>query len=164
MECYPQKCQVPHNTSKRKPVKSSYTIHDQTLKEANIALYIGVTLQNNLSWNKHIDATAKKANNTRSFLQRNLHRCPLLRSFVTRPGYGRSWNMPVLSGTLSLRLEMVQRRVARMVFSRLSSSVTPMLQQLQCQGRRAQAKVFMIYRIVNNLWSSQQTTWHQLYQ
>ena len=51
---------------------------------------------------------------------------------------------------------MVQRRAARMVFSdyRSTSSVTPMLQQLQCptlQERRAQAKVYMMYRIVYSL-------------
>ena len=47
------------------------------------------------------------------------------------------------------RLELVQHRAARMVFSdnRLTSSVTPMLQQLQWpthQERRIQAKVFMM--------------------
>ena len=84
-----------------------------------------------------------------------------LRSFVTRPWHGRSRNMPVLSGTLSLkttfwRLKMVHHRAARMVFSdyRLTSSVTHMSQQLQWPTRqecRAQAKVFMMYRIVYNL-------------
>ena len=52
------------------------------------------------------------------------------------------------------RLEMVQRRSARMVCSdfRRTSSVTSMLQQLQwptLQERRAQAKVTMMHRIVN---------------
>ena len=54
------------------------------------------------------------------------------------------------------RLEMVQRRAARMVFSdyRLTSSISPMLQQLQwptLQEQRAQAKICMMYRIVYNL-------------
>ena len=51
---------------------------------------------------------------------------------------------------------MVQRWMVHMVFShyRLTSSVLPMLQQLQWptpQERRAQAKIFMMYRILWNL-------------
>ena len=34
--------------------------------------YLGVDLSNNLSWNSHIDRTAKKANSMLEFLQRNL--------------------------------------------------------------------------------------------
>ena len=54
------------------------------------------------------------------------------------------------------KLEMVQHRAARMVFSdyRLTSSVSPMLQHLQwptLQERRTQAKIYMMYRIVYNL-------------
>ena len=54
------------------------------------------------------------------------------------------------------RLEMVQRKYARFVFYdyRTTSSVTAMLDQLQwssLQERRAQAKVEMMYRIVNDL-------------
>ena len=54
------------------------------------------------------------------------------------------------------KFEMVQRRSARMVCSdyRRTSSVSSMLQQLQCptlQERRAQAKVTMMYRIVYQL-------------
>ena len=51
---------------------------------------------------------------------------------------------------------MVQRRAARMVLSdyRLTTSISPMLQQLQwptLQKRRAEAKICMMYRIVYNL-------------
>ena len=54
------------------------------------------------------------------------------------------------------RLEMIQRRYARFVFHdyRRSSSVSAMLDQLQwasLQERRAQAKVEMMFRIVNGL-------------
>ena len=76
MEFHPQKCQVLHITSKRKPVKFLYNIHSQTLEEAITAKYLGVTIQNDLNWNKHIDATTKTTNNTRAFLQRNIKQCP----------------------------------------------------------------------------------------
>ena len=76
IEVYSQKCQALCVTSKRTPVKSAYSIQGQILEEANKAKYLGVTIQNTLSWNQHIDTTAKKASNTTAFLQRNLQQCP----------------------------------------------------------------------------------------
>ena len=158
----PQKCQALHITSKRKPVRFLYNIHGQTLEEADSAKYLGVTLQNDLNWNKHIDTTAKKANNTRAFLQRNLQQCPrktkeLCYKALVRPIMEYASVIWDPSTDTSIRkLEMVQRRAARMVFSdfRSTSSATPMLQQLQwstLQERRAQTKVVMMYRIVYHL-------------
>ena len=75
MEFHPLKCQVFHITTKCQHIRTPYTIHGQTLQEADSAKYLGVTLQSNMSWNQHIDSTAEKANNTRAFLQRNLQQC-----------------------------------------------------------------------------------------
>ena len=54
------------------------------------------------------------------------------------------------------KLEMIQRRAARMVNAdyQTTSSVSTMLNQLQwatLQERRAQAKACMMYRVVNQL-------------
>jgi hypothetical protein len=54
------------------------------------------------------------------------------------------------------KLEMIQRRAARMVYVdyQTTSSVSTMLNQLQwttLQERRAQAKACMMYRVVNQL-------------
>ena len=162
MEFHPQKCQVLHITSKRKPVLASYTIHDHTLEEVSSAKYLGVTLQNNLSWNSHVDTIAKKANNARAFLQRNLQQCPkktkeLCYTTLVRPIMEYSsvvWD-PFTEENIR-KLEMVQRRAARMVYAdyRLTSSITIMLQQLQwstLQERRAQAKAIIVYRIFYSL-------------
>ena len=118
-----------------------------------------MTIQNDLNWNKH---TTKKANNTRAFLQRNIKQCPgktkeLCYKTLVRPilEYASVIWDPFTEDNI-LKLEMVQRRAARMVFSdyRSTSSVTPMLKQLQwptLQKCRAQAKVYMMYRIVYSL-------------
>ena len=121
-----------------------------------------MTIQNDLNWNKHIDATTKKANNTREFLQRNIKQCP----GKTKELCYKTLVWPVLEYASVIwdpftddnvrKLEMVQRRAARMVFSdyRSTSSITPMLQQLQLptlQEHRAQAKVYMMLRIVYSL-------------
>ena len=45
----------------------------QTVKNAN---YLGVTISLDLSWNTHVDTTAKKATTSLNFLRRNLYSCP----------------------------------------------------------------------------------------
>ena len=50
----------------------NYTPIGQDLEADNTAKYLGVDLSNDLSWNSHIDRTAKKANSMLGFLQRNL--------------------------------------------------------------------------------------------
>ena len=143
-------------------VKFSYNIHSQTLKEANTAKYLGVNLPNNLHWNKHIGATAKKPNNTEAFLQRNLQQCQrktkgFCYKTLVRPilEYASIIWGPLTDDNIQ-KLEMVQCRAAHMDFSdyRSTSSVTTMLQQLQwhtLHERRAQEKVNMMYLIAYSL-------------
>ena len=126
------------------------------------AKYLGVTINNQLNWKAHISQITKKANNSRAFLQRNLHQCPretkiLCYKTLVRPQleYASTvWDPP--TSTLRDKLEMVQRRSARFVNNdyRRTSSVNTMLKNLQWQTlhqRRAHNKVITIYRILNKL-------------
>lgn len=162
MEFHPGKCQVLHITNKRMPIRHLYTIHGQTLQEVDSAKYLGITLHKSLSWNHHINTITKKANNTRAFLQRNLYGCPrktkqLCYKTLVRPLMEYApviWD-PHTQANIQ-KLEMVQRRSARWVYSdfRNTTSVTPMLHELEwppLQERRAQAKLIMLYRIVHQL-------------
>ena len=56
------------------PPTNSSIIHD--LEVVKKGKYLGVTLADNLSWNKDVDETTKKANNTIAFLQRIISRSP----------------------------------------------------------------------------------------
>ena len=47
-----------------------------TLAESDTAKYLGVSLHKHSSWSPHVNATAKKINGTRTFLQRNLRKAP----------------------------------------------------------------------------------------
>ena len=38
--------------------------------------YMGVTIDDRLTWNEHVDTVVKKASSTRALLQRNITRCP----------------------------------------------------------------------------------------
>ena len=97
-----------------------------------------------------------------TFLQRNLQQCPrttkeLCYRTLVQPSldYASVIRDPFAEDNI-WRLEMVQCRAACVVFSdhRLTSSVSPMLQQLQwptLHECRAQAKIFMMYCIIYNL-------------
>ena len=76
MSFHPQKCQLLRITRKPSPIIAQYNIHGHVLEVADTAEYLGVTLHKHCAWSKHINQTAKKANNTRAFLQRNLRRAP----------------------------------------------------------------------------------------
>ena len=161
MEFHPKKCQVLHATNKRN-IKTACNIHGHILEETDTAKYLGVNMHHKLSWNHHIQKVTSKANSTCALLQRNIHQCPhetkvlyyktLLRPVIEYASI--TWD-PHTNASIN-RLEMVQRRYARFVFHdyRRSSSVTAMLDQLHwasLQERRAQAKVEMMFRIVNGL-------------
>ena len=76
MESHPDKCQLLRATTKRNIINADYNIHGQTLLQTEFAKYLGLNINNKLSWEDHITKTATKANNTRAFLQRNLRACP----------------------------------------------------------------------------------------
>ena len=61
MSFNPDKCEVIRITNKKKIIAAKYTIHGQLLHETNTAKYLGVTIDNTLSWNSHIDIMTKKA-------------------------------------------------------------------------------------------------------
>jgi type II secretory pathway component PulJ len=72
MAFHPDKCNPLSITTKRKPEHFYYNLHSHILESVDSAKYLGITLQSNLKWNKHIDQTASKANKTLSFVRRNL--------------------------------------------------------------------------------------------
>ena len=46
------------------------------VRQVQHAKYLGVYIDETLSWNFHVDYVCNKANIARSFLQRNLKQCP----------------------------------------------------------------------------------------
>ena len=76
MSFNPLKCEVIRISKKRTQITGSYTIHGHQLATVKSGKYLGVTLTDSLSWNAHVDQATKKANNSLSFLRRNLYNCP----------------------------------------------------------------------------------------
>ena len=64
------------NQIKDLPVKGTYRMDDHILKDVNNKKYLGVTLQNKLNWNRHIQNICAKASSTLGVLRRNMGSCP----------------------------------------------------------------------------------------
>ena len=125
--------------------------------------YLGITLQSNLKWNKHINSITNKANQTLGFLKRNLKiKC----SDVKSHAYIKALVRPKLEYASAVwdphtrtqinQIEKVQRRAARYVTNRYhnTSSVTDMLQHLNWPSleiRRTRVRLIMFYKIIHHV-------------
>ena len=119
-------------TNKRKIITNNYIMHGQILELVDSAKYFGVFFHKKISWNTHINYTAKKSNQVRCFVQRNLrtcHRDIKLQSYKTyvRPilEYGSmTWDSYTASNIAKL---MVQRKAARFISSDWSYTSSPFI-------------------------------------
>jgi len=162
MEFHSQKCQVIPLTRNKTKIHNKYTLNGHTLEICNSVKYLGVTITSDLRWNAHINNIATKANNTLGFLRRNLKvSFPKIKTqayfSLVRPileYFSPVWD-PYTKYNIN-KLEMVQRRAVRYVTNNFhnTSSVSNMLFSLGWQslaGRRADAKLYLLYKIVNGL-------------
>ena len=57
-------------------ITHDYVLHDTPLPAVDQLKYLGITLQNNLKWDKHVSAIISKASRTLGFLRRNFKMAP----------------------------------------------------------------------------------------
>jgi len=72
MAFHPDKCTQLSISQKKHTINHDYLLHNHTLESVSSAKYLGVTLQSNLKWNKHIDNITSHGNKSLGFLKRNL--------------------------------------------------------------------------------------------
>ena len=162
MSFHPDKCSVLRITTKKQPIQHNYILHGHTLATETSTKYLGVTIQNNLKWNEHINNIASSATKQLNFLKRNLK---VTSSKIKERAY-QSIVRPKLEYNCCTwdphhqyqihQLEMVQRRAARYVTNRYhnTSSVNSMLQDLNwptLQQRRLRTRLIFFYKITHNL-------------
>ena len=132
-------------------------LNNQVLKHVNDCKYLGITISADLSWETHVNTTAKKANSRLGFLKRNLKGSPkrlnqtafitLTRSLLE---YGMATWDPHLQKYIDT-LERIQRRAARWIERdyRPTTSVTEMLDNLSLDRREA-ARLILMFKIMHN--------------
>ena len=98
MQCNPRKCEFLRITNKKNQISFNYHIIDCSTQEVTHAKYLGMVLDQHLSWNDHIKRVASEATKVNAFLHRNLYQCPPL--IFTKLWSDLSWNTRQLSGTL----------------------------------------------------------------
>ena len=157
----PTKCEFIRVSHKKHPRICEYYIQDHPIKAVTYAKYLGVTIDEHLSFNEHVNRIAHKANTVKAFLQRNIKSCPLqvkenCYRMMVRPimEYARTVWSPHTKKNIQI-LEAVQRRAARFVKNDYSnfSSVTAMMQDLEwptLEERRWVIKVTMLFKILND--------------
>jgi hypothetical protein len=162
MEFHPGKCQVIRVTRSRNPIDTRYFLHNLQLEVVPSTKYLGVTISQDLSWNKHITQVTSKAGRTLGLVKRNLKiSSPSIKqqayNSLVRPltEYSAAvWDPYTKAGIHSV--EMVQRRAARWTLNRYhnTSSVSEMLEHLNwpsLQTRRSEARLCLMYKMVYGL-------------
>ena len=69
------KCHTLKDFKKKNPIQFQYTMNNVQVSEVDHHPYLGVELEQNMSWSQHITDTANKASSTLGYLRRNLSAC-----------------------------------------------------------------------------------------
>ena len=167
MEFHPDKCQVLRVTNKKSAniITHDYILHGQTLSVVSEVKYLGLTLSDDLKWDKHIGKAISKANSTLAVLRRNVRvssKTVKATAFtaLVRPHVEYCSNVwDPYTKRLTQRVEMVQRRAARWVCSKYRrgpncTGPTEMINHLSWPSlelRRKVARLTLLYKMTNNL-------------
>ena len=124
----PTKCVMLRILNKKKTARQThYQLHGRTLEAVDTSKFLGVTLTENLSWDKHIQRSVSKANRTVGFLRRNLRDCTPPVKYCTYKTmvcpiveYASTVWDPHQQASIEV-LEQVQRQAARHVFNDYST-------------------------------------------
>ena len=136
----PLKCYVINITRKKKQLRFDYDIDGHVLEVVNTNPYLGVDLQDTLSWEKQVNKVVSKSTKSLGFIRRNIGSCPeeiKKQAYLTlvRPHleYACSAWDPHLQKHIN-QIEMVQHRAARFItnnYSREPGTATGILKRLE---------------------------------
>ena len=155
------KCYIMHVTHKRNALLMTYNMNGRPIEVTSSHTYLGIGMNNKLSWAEHISNTVSKTNKVLGLLRRNLYGCS---PFVKETAF--SLVRPRLEYCSSIwdpyhqeyknKLESVQRRAARYVCRdiRRQSHVFDMLRDLNwktLKDRRKISRLILLYKSVLNI-------------
>ena len=156
------KCYIMHVAHKRNPLLMTYNMNGRPIEATASHTYLGIGMDNKLSWAVHISNTVSKANKVLGLIRRNLYRCsPLAKETAYK-----SMDRPRLEYCSSIwipyhqeyknKLESVQGRAARFVCRdfRRQSHVSDMLRDINwktLEDRRKIYRLTLLHRSVHNI-------------
>jgi hypothetical protein len=162
MEFHPGKCNVIRVTRSNNPIMNTYTLHGHQLEVVSSTKYLGISINEDLCWNKHLNNVTSKAGKILGLVKRNIKiDAPRVKETaykaLVRPlvEYSAAVWDPHTNINIH-RVEMIQRRAARWTLNRYhnTSSVTDMLSHLgwpTLQQRRSEARLALMYKMVHGL-------------
>ncbi len=71
------KCAVLHCTHSPIPIQYAYTLMGHNLEIKKLYTYLGVGIDNTMSWSSHIQMISNRSTKVLNFIKRNLNSCPL---------------------------------------------------------------------------------------
>ena len=162
-----EKCHHMTITNKRKTISSQYYLGNDLIAETEMINYLGVIIDNKLSFKQHIQVKCKKATTVLNMLRRNLHFAPMsvkckayTATVLPIIEYASSCWGPT-SKHLNNAIEMVQHNAAKFVTNRYPRkdnfhkfSISKLLQDLEwdsLEERRNNVRLTMAYKIINGL-------------
>ena len=134
-------------------IKNCYQIYCQNIKQASSTKYLGITIDQHLTWTDHINEICNKANIAKAFLKRNIHQCPI----SIKANCYKSLVRPILEYAAAVWSPHLQyHSAARFVMNDYArySSVTNMLNYLSwptLEQRRNQTKLVLFFKIVHGI-------------
>ena len=158
MSFNPSKCKTICISTKRDPPQKKYVFCGVELEKVDSISYLGVILNDNLKWSKHVQSTNGKASKVLGMMKRNLWNCPkrvreTAYTAIVRPKleYASSAWDPYLQKDID-SLERVQRKAARFCCNNYqpTASVTAMIQDLgwkTLESRRTMTRLTLLYKM-----------------
>lgn len=148
-------------TNKKNKLSFPYNLPSQPLEQVSEFKYLGVTITNSLSWNKHISNTCAASFRKLCFLRHKLKKAPanvklLAYTSIIRPRLEYActvWDPHTKSNITAL--EMIQRKSVRFIFSkyRPSDSPTRLMEEHgipTLQARRQIQRLKFLFLLKNN--------------
>ena len=156
----PRKCEFLRVSNKKKHfIHYNYCTADSPIKEVNHVKYLGVMIDQSLTWNEYIKQVSNKAIKVLAFLHRNLYHCPKCNCYKAMVCPILEYSSTVWDPHTSVninRLESIQKSAVRFCYNTYSrfSSVSAMLNCLSLptlQSRGNKAKLSTMYKIIHHL-------------
>ena len=149
MEFNTDKCKILTVTNKKNIIKHRYKIERSKLENVKQEQYLGVIINNKLSWLPHAKMISCRANLKRQFLQRNLRTCNRDIKLQCYKTYVRpiieyaspAWDTN--NKNVIQKVESVQRKAARFILNDYNkdSSVSKMIKKLNLDSIELRRKV-----------------------